>query len=282
MTSILTTYNTKTHQKSLQKQAVFGLFLIGDELLSGRRQDKHLPKVIELLSQRGLALSWMRCVGDDPKRITQELELIFSSGDIVFCCGGIGSTPDDHTRQSASAALGLPLVLHPQARELILQRGREVAQEKNEVFAEDSLDTQIRLQMGMFPAGAEIIPNPYNQIPGFSFRSVHFMPGFPVMAWPMIEWILDHQYTHLQKTLDFVEYSVILLDARESVLTPLMQHIEQVYPHVRVFSLPSVDHPKYGACIELGVKGPYSMTEQAFSELKRWLKDACLKVVHNA
>lgn len=282
MTSILPDQNASPVRGLLQRSQVFGLLLIGDELLSGRRQDKHLPKVIDLLSQRGLALSWMRCVGDDPKRITQELDLIFNSGDIVFSCGGIGSTPDDHTRQCASAALGLPLVLHPQARELILQRGREVAQEKNEVFSEDSLDTQIRLEMGMFPVGAEIIPNPYNRIPGFSFGTVHFMPGFPVMAWPMIEWVLDHQYIHLQKPVDFAEYSVILLEARESALTPLMQQIEQAYPGVRVFSLPSVDHSQYGACIELGVKGPCSLAEQAFAELERRLKETRLKMVHNS
>ena len=91
----------------------FGLIIIGDEILSGKRQDKHLPKVIELLAARGLALSWARYVGDDRSAITPELHDAFASGDVVFCCGGIGATPDDHTRQCAAAALGVPLVLHP-------------------------------------------------------------------------------------------------------------------------------------------------------------------------
>jgi molybdopterin-biosynthesis enzyme MoeA-like protein len=94
----------------------FGLIIVGDEILSGKRQDKHLAKVIELLSARGLALAWVRYVGDDRPRITAALREAFASGDIVFSCGGIGATPDDHTRQCAAAALGRPLELHPRPR----------------------------------------------------------------------------------------------------------------------------------------------------------------------
>src|SRR5213595_797646 len=71
----------------------FGLLIVGDEILSGKRADKHLPKVIELLAERGLALAWAHYVGDDPARITGELRAAFASGDIVFSCGGIGATP---------------------------------------------------------------------------------------------------------------------------------------------------------------------------------------------
>src|SRR6185369_8160094 len=95
-----------------------GLLIVGDEILSGKRADKHLPKVIELLAARGLQLAWARYVGDDPERITADLRDAFASGDLVFSCGGIGATPDDHTRQCAAAALGVPLVLHPEAKAL--------------------------------------------------------------------------------------------------------------------------------------------------------------------
>ena len=84
-----------------------GVVIVGDEILSGKRQDKHLAKLIELLAARGLALSWARYVGDDRPRITEALQYAFSSGDLVFSCGGIGATPDDHTRQCAAAAAGL-------------------------------------------------------------------------------------------------------------------------------------------------------------------------------
>jgi len=94
----------------------FGIIIIGDEILSGKRNDKHLAKIIELLSERGLALSWAEYLGDDPERITATLRRTLNSADIVFCCGGIGATPDDHTRQCAAAALNLPLSLHPEAK----------------------------------------------------------------------------------------------------------------------------------------------------------------------
>jgi molybdopterin-biosynthesis enzyme MoeA-like protein len=233
-----------------------GLIIVGDEILSGKRQDKHLPKVIELLAARGLSLAWARYVGDDRPRITADLRHAFGSGDLVFSCGGIGATPDDHTRQCAAAALGVDLALHPQARELILERMRDVAAEQNLPYEPERADNVHRLNMGMFPAGASIIPNPYNKIAGFSVQHVHFVPGFPVMAWPMIEWVLDQRYAHLHRRQRDTERSVIVFGAMEASLTPLMEDIEARFPGVKVFSLPSVDHPVHGRHIELGVKGP--------------------------
>jgi molybdopterin-biosynthesis enzyme MoeA-like protein len=91
----------------------FGLIIVGDEILSGKRADKHLPKTIELLGARGLPLAYADYVGDDPARITATLARAFAaareSGDVVFSCGGIGATPDDHTRQCAAKALGVEL-----------------------------------------------------------------------------------------------------------------------------------------------------------------------------
>ena len=117
--------------------------------------------------------------------------------------------------------------------------------------------------MGVFPVGAEIIPNPYNKIAGFSVRpgggaaraGVHFVPGFPVMAWPMIEWVLDTHYADLHRARGAGERSVIVFGAMEATLTPLMEAIEAGFPGIKVFSLPSVDHPQWGRHIELGVKG---------------------------
>lgn len=146
----------------------FGLIIIGDEILSGKRLDKHLPTVIRLLAERGLQLAWMEMVGDDRTRITQVLQRAFASGDVVFCCGGIGATPDDHTRQCAAQALGVPLEDHPEAQALIAERMQEMAREKGEVFDAARPDNLQRLQMGVLPQGARLIPNPYNRIAGFS------------------------------------------------------------------------------------------------------------------
>jgi molybdopterin-biosynthesis enzyme MoeA-like protein len=251
----------------------FGLVIVGDEILSGKRQDKHLPKVVELLGARGLALSWARYVGDDRDRITAVLRDAFACGDAVFCCGGIGATPDDHTRQSAAAALGRPLELHPRAAELILERMREIALEQGKPFEPDRPDNVHRLNMGMFPQGCEIIPNPYNKIAGFSVGEVHFVPGFPVMAHPMIEWLLDGRYAHLHGSQAQVERSVIVKGSMEASLTPLMLAIESAHPAVKVFSLPSVDHPTYGRHIDLGVKGSADATQAAFAQLRQGLID---------
>jgi molybdopterin-biosynthesis enzyme MoeA-like protein len=251
----------------------FGLLIIGDEILSGKRADKHLPKVIELLAARGLSLSWARCVGDDPARITADLKDAFASCDVVFSCGGIGATPDDHTRRCAAAALGRELLLHPEAQALIVERMRDVAAEKGEPFEPQRADNLHRLQMGMFPEGAGIIPNPYNKIPGFFVGSVYFVPGFPVMAWPMIEWVLDHRLAHLHSAVVQQERSVIVKGTMESLLTPLMVAIEASHPDVRVFSLPSVAHPEWGPHIELGVKGERSEVAAAYASLMRGLQD---------
>jgi molybdopterin-biosynthesis enzyme MoeA-like protein len=231
-----------------------GVIIIGDEIMSGKRQDKHLPKLIELLSERGLMLNWARYVGDDRALITAALRDAFTSGDLVFSCGGIGATPDDHTRQCAAAALGVDLVLHPQARDLIVERMRDIALEQGKPFEPDLPDNVHRLNMGVFPAGAAIIPNPYNKIAGFTVQHVHFLPGFPVMAWPMMAWVLDHHYAHLQGGARHMERSVIVYGAMEASLTPLMEDIEARFDGVKVFSLPSVDHPEHGRHIELGVK----------------------------
>jgi molybdopterin-biosynthesis enzyme MoeA-like protein len=254
-----------------------GIIIIGDEILSGKRSDKHLPKFIELLNERGLQLAWAEYVGDSPERITQVLARAFASGDVVFSCGGIGAAPDDHTRQCAAQALGVPLALHPEAKSLILERMRDVALEQGVAFEPDRNDNLHRLNMGTFPQGAQIIHNPYNKIPGFTCQGaqqglVHFVPGFPVMAWPMMQDKLDVFCQTWGAAPKRIEKSVIVFGAMEASLTPLMERIELQHAGIKVFSLPSVDHPKWGKHIELGVKGVESQVEAAFQALKDGLK----------
>ena len=261
----------------------FGLVIVGDEILSGKRADKHMPKVIELLAARGLGLSWARYVGDDRPQITAALRDAFSSGDVVFSCGGIGATPDDHTRQCAAAALGVELRLHPEARELIIERMHEVAREQGVPYDPDRPDNVHRLNMGVFPAGARLIPNPYNKIPGFTCDgpgggAVHFVPGFPVMAWPMIESVLERHYAHLFQLQARNERSVVVFGGMEASLTPLMERIEADHPDVKVFSLPSVDHPTYGRHIELGVKGDAEASQAAYRDLLAGLHAAGVRL----
>ncbi len=244
-----------------------GLIIIGDEILSGRRVDQHFPKVVQMLAARGLQLTWAEILPDDPERITATLKRTFASDDIVFCCGGIGATPDDHTRQAAADALGLPLVLHEQGKLNIQQRIVQMAQEAGQSADLNSAENLHRLKMAEFAEGAALIPNPYNNIAGFALRKHYFVPGFPVMAWPMLEWVLDNHYADLFNREPRLEQSVLVYEAAESALTPLMVAIEQQFPRVKVFSLPSVGDANTRRHIELGVKGEPVQTATAFLQL---------------
>ncbi len=256
-----------------QQTKTIGLIVIGDEILSGKRVDKHMPKLLELLKERGLQLAWAQYIGDDPTRIVETLKQTFASGDVVFVTGGIGSTPDDHTRQCAAKALGVELQLHPEAKELIGQRIVEMA-EGDPIKADVNSALNLpRLRMGEFPKGAQIIPNSYNKIPGFHIREHYFTPGFPIMAGPMMVWILDTFYKEYFHQNDYVEKSFIAAGAMEATITPLMEEIEKKYPEIKVFSLPSVGDPtKEGILsqrhMELGIKGPVEFVDLALQELR--------------
>ncbi|PXX39769.1 competence/damage-inducible protein A [Undibacterium pigrum] len=249
-----------------------GLIIVGDEILSGKREDKHMSKVIALLKARGMQLDWVEYIGDNRERITSTLMRSFASGDVVFSTGGIGATPDDHTRQCAAAALDLPIVLHPEAKLLIQERIMDIAKEKGEVADLTTPDHQHRLKMGEFPLGADIIPNPFNKIAGFSIRNHFFVPGFPVMAWPMLEWVLDTHFSHLFHQHAQFEQSVLVYEIAESIVTPLMEQLEADFPLIKVFSLPSVGSATERRHIELGVKGDEQQVPLAYVKMLEGLQ----------
>jgi molybdopterin-biosynthesis enzyme MoeA-like protein len=221
-------------------QKDIGLIIIGDEVLSGKRQDRHLMQANELLRVRGLSLSWVQILGDEPGRLRQALQKSFASNSVVFCFGGIGATPDDRTRQCAAEALDLPLELHPEGvAEIEAQFGDEAYPQ--------------RIRMAEYPQGATIIPNEYNRVPGFSIHDHHFMPGFPMMAKPMMAWVLDNLYDEWFQT-PTVEQGVRIFQGHESDWIAFMEQFEQTFPDLRLFSLPSIrsDGKRW---IELGVEG---------------------------
>ncbi len=234
---------------------MIGALIIGDEILRGKREDKHLAKLIEILDARGLRLDWAEYLGDNPELITATLRRTLASGDVVFSFGGIGATPDDHTRACAAAAAGVELELHPDAEaEMRARFGAEIS--------------AFRLKMGEFPRGSAIIPNPYNRIPGFSLGDHHFVPGFPIMAWPMVEWVLDQRYAHLFNSRADAEASIIVYGLMESTITPLMSEIEARYRGAKTFSLPSIGDDGQRRHIELGVRGTPDQVSAAIAEIK--------------
>jgi molybdopterin-biosynthesis enzyme MoeA-like protein len=234
-----------------------GVVVVGDEILSGKRQDRHLSHAIETLGARGLAVDWASYAGDDRARLTALFRDSFARGDIVFSFGGIGATPDDHTRQAAAAALGVPLARHPEAvAEIEARFGAEAYPH--------------RVLMAEFPAGATIVPNPFNRIAAFSVGDHHFLPGFPQMAWPMMDWLLDTRYPALRREKP-VERAIAVYDAGESQLLPLMDENVARYPRVKLFSLPAF-LPDGGRRIELGVRGPRVEADAAFAHLLEGMK----------
>jgi molybdopterin-biosynthesis enzyme MoeA-like protein len=240
---------------------LFGAYVIGDEILVGKRQDKHLCFLIEALAKRGLRLSWAQYLGDDPQLLTAVLRRSLASPDVVFSFGGIGATPDDHTRQSVAAAAGVGLRLHAQAeREIRARFGGEA--------------TPQRLRMGEFPEGAEIIPNPVNRVPGFSLADHHFLPGFPQMAWPMVEWVLDSRYRSLFGRERWSEESILVYEAGESQLIVAMEAVGARYPAVKVFSLPSMGSDGSRRHVELGVRGDPAQVSEAAAALRQAVREA--------
>jgi molybdopterin-biosynthesis enzyme MoeA-like protein len=251
---------SKTSEKAAGRAAPrFGTLIIGDEILSGKRQDKHFVKAVEILKARGLGLSWNINLPDEAETITEVLTSTMARSDVVFSFGGIGATPDDHTRQCAAKAAGVALALHPDARREIEGRFGAEAYPK-------------RIEMGVFPVGSRIIPNPYNRVPGFSYARHHFLPGFPEMAWPMMEWVLDHEYRRFHRATPPIDVAVVVKDAGESQLIDLMNACIARYPECKLFSLPSFT-PE-GRRIELGVKGEESRAREAL----RFLSEGVTKL----
>lgn len=227
----------------------FGLIVIGDEVLNGARTDEHFPHFKAALRERGHALSWHWTLPDDPVVLVEHLRFSMDRTDPVLICGGIGATPDDHTRACAAGAAGRPLKRHPGAKALI--EGR---------FGEDAYPSRIR--MADLPEGCDLIPNPYNQIPGFSIGQHYFLPGFPQMAWPMAQGVFERRYP--VAGLPMRELAVIVRGVPESRLVPLMERLTQRHPQCKLFSLPHLGPDPY---VLLGVRGREGIGE-AFTALR--------------
>ena len=214
----------------------FGLIVVGDEVLNGARTDAHLAAFKQRLGGRGHSLAWHWMLPDDPATLTAHLRWSMGRPEPVFVCGGIGATPDDYTRACAALAAGVALVREPGACALIESRFGPAAYPH-------------RILMADLPAGCVLIPNPINQIPGFSLAAHWFLPGFPEMAWPMADWVLDRHYPAAGPVR---EAGVQVLGAAESLLIPLMCDLGAAFPELKIFSLPHLGPDPH---IYLGFRG---------------------------
>ena len=235
-----------------------GLVVVGDEILAGRRADRHMSAVIERLDARGLRLTWARYEGDDRERLARLLAGTMATPALVFCCGGIGATPDDVTRQAAADASGRALERHADGEAILVER-----------FGAEATDA--RLRMVDFPAGSTLIPNPVNRVPGFQLERHCFVPGFPRMAWPMIEWVLDTQFGDWAR--EPAVSRAVRVHARESDLVDLLERLGGEHPGARFSSLPEM-RAGGGYVVELGIHGPAESVEPALAALEQALADA--------
>ena len=231
-----------------QRHAV-GVMVIGEELLIGKRQDRHLAHVIRRLAPRGLRVAWCRYVGDELQELAAHLQQSRAATTPVLCFGGIGATPDDCTRQAAALAFDRPLVLHPEAAASIEAH-----------FADDA--RPYRMRMAELPQDCLLIPGPHNGIPGFTLCGHHFLPGFPQLAWPMLDWLLENRLPAPGEPLH--ERSIRVGGVPESRLLPMLEQLGRRHAGVRLFSLPRLGET---SSIEIGFRGDEAAVTLAFADL---------------
>ncbi len=233
----------------------FTLIVIGDEIISGKRADAHFPALSKILGEKGLKFSRVEYAPDNREQLAQIFKRTQENKEVVFSCGGIGNTPDDHTRQAAAMAFHQNLKIHAEGFQILKTHFGEI----------DSA----RALLVEFPEKTKLIPNPFNFVPGFYWKEHYFVPGFPQMAHPMLEWVLENFYqAEFSSPENTIDRALLLTgrEAYESALLPLMQHISQNYPTCRLYSLPFVrENAPYH--LELGLEGAPPLVEKAFEEI---------------
>src|SRR3954449_4140879 len=148
------------------------LLVIGDEILSGRTQDKNVSQVALWLNEQGIRLAEVRIVPDDTARIADTVNELRAAHDYLFTTGGIGPTHDDITVDAMAKAFGVPVIVHPEARKILEEYYRD----------RPGGLTEPRLRMARVPEGAELIRNPSSGAPGVKMDNVYIMAGVPHIA----------------------------------------------------------------------------------------------------
>jgi len=153
-----------------------GLLIIGDEILSGRIQDRNVSPIAVWLNLQGIRLSEVRVVPDDDAMIVEAVNALRARYDYLFTTGGIGPTHDDITVDAIAAALGVGVVVHPEARAALAA-----------YYETRGGLTRARLRMARVPDGAELIANPFSGAPGIRHGNIFILAGVPHIAAAMLE-----------------------------------------------------------------------------------------------
>jgi molybdenum cofactor synthesis domain-containing protein len=153
------------------------LVVIGDEILSGRTHDKNIAQIASWLQVQGIRLAEVRVVPDVEDRIVEAVNALRARNDYLFTTGGIGPTHDDITVDAVAKALGVPVVIHPQARAML----------ERYYTGRGSPLTEARLRMARVPQGAELIPNRMSGAPGIRLDNLFIMAGVPHITAGMLD-----------------------------------------------------------------------------------------------
>jgi molybdenum cofactor synthesis domain-containing protein len=208
------------------------LLVIGDEILSGRTQDKNVAQLALWLNEQGIRLAEVRIVPDDTKRIAESVNALRAAHDYLFTTGGIGPTHDDITVDAMAAAFGVPVIVHPAARRILEDYYRD----------RPGGLTDARLRMARTPEGAELIPNPYSGAPGVKMGNVYILAGVPDIAASMLQGLAGK----LEGGRPVVSVTVGAR-AAESDVADLLRETEAANPGVAIGSYPFFKDGRYGA-----------------------------------
>ena len=209
-----------------------GLVVIGDEILSGRTHDKNIAQVASWLQVQGIRLSEVRVVPDVEERIVDAVNALREAYDYLFTTGGIGPTHDDITVDAVSKALGVPAIVHPEARAIL---ERYYADKPGGL-------TEARQRMARAPEGSELIPNKRSGAPGMRRGNVFLMAGVPHITAGM----LDALTGTLEGGAPLIAETVGCWTA-ESEVAGLLREVERAHENCQIGSYPFFRDGKVGA-----------------------------------
>jgi molybdenum cofactor synthesis domain-containing protein len=207
------------------------LIVIGDEILSGRTHDKNIAQVASWLQVQGIRLAEVRVVPDEEDRIAEAVNALRTAHDYLFTTGGIGPTHDDITVDSVARALGVPVVVLPEARRIL-----------EEYYATRGGLTEARLRMARVPEGADLIPNRMSGAPGIKIGNVHMMAGVPHICAQM----LDALTGTLEGGARLISETIGCW-VPESEVADILREVEKAHPQCQIGSYPFFRDGKVGA-----------------------------------
>jgi len=209
-----------------------GLVVIGDEILSGRTHDKNIAQVASWLQVQGIRLSEVRVVPDVMDRIVEAVNALREAYDYLFTTGGIGPTHDDITVDAVAEAIGVPVVIHPEAKAMLERYYASIGKEL----------TEARLRMARVPEGADLIPNRMSGAPGIKIGNVHLMAGVPHITAGM----LDALTGTLEGGAPLLSETVGCWTP-ESEVADILRQVEKAHEHCQIGSYPFFRDGRVGA-----------------------------------